>query len=142
MVQSTQCHRRCHGGVAELVDAPFQYETEPVVTFTLDQLLPHVGDDGQRRAAMKIDEAAFPIPRPDDLHRPETGDAAHLRVDHRLDKGRSNGRIHDIATAFESLETSLDRLRLWRGYHAICQRTTPCKPNHVYRRILSLESKQ
>ena len=88
---------------------------------------------------MKINKEAFPILRPDDLHRTETGDAAHLRVNHCLHKGRSNGRIHDIATAFKSLKTGLDRLRLWCGYHAICQRTTPFKLKLFYGRILSLE---
>ena len=90
---------------------------------------------------MKINEVVFAILGSNDLHRPETGNAAHLRVDHRLHEGRSNGRIHDISTAVERLKTDFDRLRLWRRYHAICQRTTPCEPKHEYQRVRSLKQK-
>ena len=88
---------------------------------------------------MGVDVAVEFLARHVDAAGAETGDAAHLRVDHRLHKGRSNGRIHDIATAFKSLKTDLNRLRLWCGYHAICQRTTPFKLKLFCGRILSLE---
>ena len=57
-----------------------------------------------------------------DMHAAEPGDAAHLRVDSRLNQRGRHGRVDRVAARRKHLRPRLDRLRLCRNHHSALHR--------------------
>ena len=112
LIESLDCERRGHRLITDLVDCTIEHETETIIAFADDPVLPHVGASRQRRTAVKVDEGMHVTLRQVDVHRTETGNAAHLRVDRRLHQGRANGGVNDIAAGGKNIEAGFNRLGL------------------------------
>ncbi len=113
--QRLQGHRRGDRLVADLVHRAFQQEAEAVLGLAQDDVLPHVRAGGGGRSAVEIDEVVNPPLRHVDLHRAESGDAAHQRVDRRLDERAGDRRVDRVAAVAEHVRARLDRLGLGGG---------------------------
>jgi hypothetical protein len=91
-----------------------EQEAEPVLRFADEQVLPHAGRDGERRATVEIEAGVNILARIIDMQRPEPGDAAHLWIDGRLHESGCNRRIDRVAASLQRFQTRFDRFRLRR----------------------------
>ena len=116
-VKRLQCHWRCHRLITKFVDLALEHKTEAIVTFTFDQMFPHIWLGCFGRLAVKINETVNIFFWHEDLHRAKTGNTAHLWINNCLDKCGCDSRIHYIAASFKDIQTSLYRFWLWCRNH-------------------------
>ena len=125
-VERPEGHRGRDRLVADLVDRSLEEEAEAVLGLAPNEVRPHVGAGGERRAAVEVEHPVHAPPREVDVHGAEAGHPAHERIDRGLDE-RARDRGVDRVPAFpQHVGPGLRRLRLRGGDDSLHGPPSPC----------------